>query len=82
MDKEAESLGTKANSVQCKRHDASYLPMSYVCNLFAIRLEDVIDKSGRRQGGKQHVEREDDMLDGLLCIQSASDGVHHLYLSL
>jgi hypothetical protein len=28
------------------------------------------------------VERDDDMLDGLLCIQSARDVVHHLYLSL
>jgi hypothetical protein len=36
----------------------------------------------KRQEGKQHVERDDDMLDGLLCIQSASDVVQHLYLSL
>ena len=48
MDKEAESLGTKASLVQCKWGDASYLAMSYVCNLFALRLEDVLDKSGRR----------------------------------
>ena len=48
MDKEAESLSTKASSVQCKRRDARYLAMSYVCNLFALRLEDVLDKSGRR----------------------------------
>jgi hypothetical protein len=41
MDKEAELLGIKANLVQCKQHDASYLAMSYVCDLFAIRLEDV-----------------------------------------
>ena len=41
MDKEAESLGTKASSVQCERRDASYLVISYVGNLLAIRLENV-----------------------------------------
>jgi hypothetical protein len=35
MDKEVKLLDTEANSVQCKRRDASYLAMSYVCNLFA-----------------------------------------------
>jgi hypothetical protein len=47
MDKEAELLCTKVSLVQCKRRDARYLAMSYVCNLFALRLEDVLDKSGR-----------------------------------
>ena len=36
-----ELLSTETSSVQCKRHDASYLAMSYVCNLFTMRLEDV-----------------------------------------
>jgi hypothetical protein len=39
MDKEAKSLDTEANSVQCKRRDTSYLAMSCVCNLFATRLD-------------------------------------------
>lgn len=41
MDKEAELLATKASLVQCQRCDASYLAMSYICNLSAICLEDV-----------------------------------------
>lgn len=47
MDKEAQSLGTKASLVQCKQCVARYLAMSRVCNLFAICHEDVLDKSGR-----------------------------------